>query len=111
MCGANCAALCLYFDVLSDSEPARYEPGHGEGAFPPANDSVQERLGAQRHDTTQTREIYRLAAKKEKYNPSEGKRQANEARTNVNLGLAFSCFGALKGMKSDAELACFVMDR
>ncbi len=48
--------------------------------------------------------------------PSEAKRQADKActRTRVNLSLAFTHFQALKErveMKSDAEPACFLLDR
>ncbi len=57
-----------------------------------------------------------VAVKERKYNPSEAKRQAEKAhsRMRVNLSLAFSRFQALKerlGMKSDLELACFLLDR
>ncbi len=56
------------------------------------------------------------AAEKRKYSPCEAKRQADKARfrIRVNLGLAFAYLPALKdrlGMKSDAELACFPLDR
>ncbi len=46
----------------------------------------------------------------------EAKRQADKvhSRTREFLGLAFSCFRALKerlGMKSDIELSYFVLDK
>ncbi len=57
-----------------------------------------------------------VTAKKRKYSPSETKWQADIAhsRTRMNLGLAFTHFQALKerlGIKSDAVLACFLLDR
>ncbi len=57
-----------------------------------------------------------VGLKKRKYSRSEVKRQADKActRARVNLSLAFSRFRALKErlrMKSDAELACFLLDR
>ncbi len=54
-----------------------------------------------------------VAVKKSKYSRCEAKLQVNKARskTRVNLSLTFSRFRALKkrlGMKSNAELACFL---
>ncbi len=95
----------------------------GVGVFLTADERVQVRLGTQRVDATQTGEritdadvAAKIAAKKRLYSPSEVKQQVDEARsrTRVNLSLAFSRFGALKermGMKSDAELARFLLDR
>ncbi len=56
-----------------------------------------------------------VAVKNRKYSSSEVKHQADEVcfRTRVNLNLTFSHFQALKerlGMKSNEELACFLLD-
>ncbi len=54
-----------------------------------------------------------IAAKKREYGPSELKWQADKACSSmkVNLGLVFTCVGARKGLKRDAELARFQSKR
>ncbi len=54
--------------------------------------------------------------KRRKYSPGEVKQQTDHthSRVRVNLGLAFTCFRALKerlGMESNVELACFMLIR
>ncbi len=81
--------------------------------FFPVNDSAQH-SGAQRLDATHTRENYRCGHNgQEKEIQPELKRQADKvgSRSRLNLGLAFTRFGALKEMKSSAELACSLLDR
>ncbi len=72
----------------------------------------------QRLDAIQTGENPRCrrSSKEKETQPYEAKWQADKAcyGTRVNLGLAFTRFRALEenlGMKSDAELACFLLDR
>ncbi len=83
--------------------------------FPPVNDSTQVKLGAQQLDAIETGENFGCvrSGKKRECSPIKVKWQTGKARSRirVNLNLAFTRFGALKGMKSDAGLACFLLDR
>ncbi len=96
MCGGDCVwghnALCLHFKVWHVSGAVRDAFGWEAGAFPPANDSVQVRLRAQRLDAFQTEESYRY-----EHSGHEKERLGRATRSWPALCWTGRCQGARRG--------------